>query len=167
MGSEFQYSKENALQIQALAEILQIRLTDRLREEESGVYSPSCRVSVSKVPSQRYSFYVNFGCSPDNVEKLINATLDEINKIRQNGASNSDIEKYKAEDKRDTEEQLTDNGFWAGYLSSKYLSGEDPKEIQSAIKDLDKITTETTKATAIKYLSGENLIKVVLLPEKK
>jgi zinc protease len=166
INSTFEYSKDNTLQISALGEILQNRLTDRLREEESGVYSPSCRSNTSKIPSQRYGFQISFGCSQENVEKLINATLDEINKIRQSGAKQTDIDKYKAEDRRDTEEQLKDNSFWAGYLSSKYLSGDDPKEILSAIKDLDKVTPESTKATANKYLNGDNLIRVVLLPEK-
>ncbi|MFN3851345.1 MAG: M16 family metallopeptidase [Spirosomataceae bacterium] len=167
LGGALEYNKDNSQQISALGEILQLKLIDRLREEESGVYSPRCSASASKVPAQRYSLQVNFGCSPENVEKLINATLDELNKIRQNGADQKDIDKFKAEDKRDTEEQLKDNNFWASYLSSKYLIGEDAKDVLKNNEELEKITPASTKATANKYFNGDNFIRIVLLPETK
>ncbi len=166
-SGDYTYNEDNNNQLDALSEVLQIKLIERLREEESGVYSPAARASYSKYPTNRYSFTVAFGCAPANVDKLINATLDEINKIKQNGAQVQDIEKYVAEERRTTETQLKQNGFWAGYLTSNYELGEDPTRILTYLDSLKKITPESLKEAANQYLSGNNFIKFVLLPEKK
>ncbi|MGX5688297.1 M16 family metallopeptidase [Arcticibacter tournemirensis] len=166
-SGDYKYSDENNNRLDALAEVLQIKLIERLREEESGVYSPGAGASYSKNPRNRYSVTVAFGCAPANVDKLVNATLDEINKIKQNGALAGDIEKYVAEERRTTETQLKQNGFWAGYLTSNYQLNEDPLKILTYLDSLKKITPESLKTAANEYLSGSNLIKFVLLPEKK
>ena len=163
----YEYDRETNIQMEALAEILQIKLIERLREDEGGVYSPGAGVSYSKYPTGRYSFYIAFGCSPENVEKLIASSIDEINKIRENGAQPVDIQKFIAEETRTTEIQLKENGFWLGYLTGQYQNKENPLSVLTYIQALKKITPETVKATANRFLSGKNLIKAVLLPEKK
>lgn len=163
----YDYAPETNIQLDALAEVLQIKLIERLREDEGGVYSPGAGVSYSKYPTGRYSFYISFGCSPENVEKLITSSLDEINKIKQNGAQPVDIQKFIAEETRATEIQLKENSFWLGYLTGQYQNKENPSSINTYIESLKNISPETIKSTANKYLSGNNLIRVVLLPEKK
>jgi zinc protease len=142
-------------------------LIERLREDEGGVYGVGARASYSKYPQARYSFNISFGCGPENVEKLIASTLDEINKIRQNGAQAVDIEKFVAEERRSTETQLKENGFWLGYLTGQIQDNEDPKQILGYMESLKKISPETLKEAAKKYLSGNNYIRLVLLPENK
>lgn len=164
---DYKYSPETNLQMDALAEVLQIKLIERLREDEGGVYSPGAGVSYSKYPTARYTFYIAFGCSPENVEKLIASSLDEINKLKQTGAQPVDIQKFAAEETRTTETQLKENGFWLGYLTGQYQNNENPGEILNYIQSLKKITPETVKAAANNYLSGENFIRAVLLPETK
>lgn len=115
----------------------------------------------------RYSVTIHFTCAPANVDKLINATMEEIGKIKQNGAELTDIQKYQAEDKRSTEVQLKENDFWASYLIRASQNGENPDLVLSHIKNLDQITVQSTKDAANKYLSGTNLIKLILYPEKK
>jgi len=167
MNGDYVYSEETNNQLDALAEVLQIKLIERLREEESGVYSPGAFVSYNKFPRNRFAFTVAFGCAPANIDKLVAATLDEINKIKQKGAQKDDIEKFVSEEKRSTEVQLKDNGFWLGYLSGQYQNKDDVKQVLNYVESLKKITPESLKATANKYLSGNNFIKFVLLPEKK
>jgi len=161
----YNYNEDNNNQIQALGEILQIKLIERLRELESGVYSPSARAGYSKFPKNRYSFSVSFGCAPENVERLVAATLDEIAKLKSSGAEMSDIEKFLAEERRSTELQLKQNNFWLSYLSSAYQLQDDPEEILTYVESLKKITPESLKAAANTYLSGKNMIKMILLPE--
>ncbi|WP_407431493.1 M16 family metallopeptidase [Arcticibacter sp.] len=163
----YEYNEDNNNQIQALGEVLQIKLIERLRELESGVYSPGARAGYSKFPKNKYSFTVSFGCAPENVDRLIAATLDEIEKIKSNGADASDVEKFLAEERRTTELQLKQNSFWASYLSSAYQLKDDPEEILTYLDSLKKITPQSLKAAANKYLSGKNMIKLILLPESE
>jgi len=166
-SGNFDYNLANKQQLDALEEILNIKLIERLREKEGGVYSPGVSIGYSKIPMSRYSATIHFTCAPANVDKLINATMEEIAKIKQNGAEPTDIQKYQAEDKRASEVQLKQNSFWASYLIRASQNGENPDLVLNHMKDLDQITVQSTKEAANKYLSGTNLIKLILYPEKK
>lgn len=166
-SGEYNYNNAENNLLDALAEVLTIKLTERLREQESGVYGVGAEASYNKYPHNRYAFSVSFGCAPENVEKLINSALDEIRKIRENGPSLVDVNKVLAEDRRSTEVQLKENGFWLNYLSNQFQNNENPEQILSYQEDLNKITPEALKASVNKYLSGNNLVRLVLYPDKK
>ncbi|MDB4902115.1 MAG: peptidase [Mucilaginibacter sp.] len=166
-SGDYDYNETNNIQLDALEQILQIKLIERLREQESGVYSPGVRASYKKIPGGRYSFTIYFGCAPANVDKLISATMEEIDKIKQNGALPTDIEKFAAQDARSTQVQLKENIFWAGYLGSASQNQEDPDAILHHVSNLSQVTVQSTKDAANKYFNGNNLIKLILLPEKK
>lgn len=166
-SGDYTYNEANNNELDAIAEVLTIKLIERLREDEGGVYGAGARASYSKYPQGRYTLNISFGCGPENVEKLIASTLDEINKIKQNGAQAVDIQKFVAEERRSTETQLKDNGFWLGYLTGQIQNNEDPKQVLGYLESLKKISPEALKEAANKYLSGNNYIRLVLLPEKK
>ncbi len=163
----YQYNETENNLLDALSSILDIKLIERLREDESGVYGVGTRASYSKYPENRYSFSIAFGCSPDNVEKLISSALDEVKKIRDNGPLQVDVEKVQAEERRVTEVQLKENGFWLGYLNGQFQNDENPEQILKYQEDLKKITPEALKVAANKYLSGDNYVRLVLYPDKK
>lgn len=167
VSGEYQPGESDETLLSALGEILQIKLTEKLREEEGGVYSPYARITYSRFPSARYQLMVGFGCAPANVEKLIALTQTEIGKIRENGATPEDIEKYVNNKKLNFQTNLKNNNYWLSALADKYQKGEDIKTIPTGDKALEKVTVESTKAMAQKYLTGENFIRVVLLPEDK
>ena len=163
----YTYNDAGNLQMDALEEILQIKMDQRLREQESGAYSPGVRASYKKIPAGRYTFTISFGCDPGNVEKLTNAAMDEINKIKQSGALPLDIQKFVAQEARSTQVQMKENIFWAGYLGSASQNQQNPDDILSHVSRLGDITPQSTKEAANKYLAGNNLIKFILLPAKK
>ncbi len=164
-SGDYTYNEKHNNQLDALAEVLSIKLIERLREDEGGVYGVGARATYSRFPKNRYSFTISFGCAPENVEKLISSTLDEINKIRQNGAQAVDIEKFIAEETRTTETQMKDNGFWLGYLTNQLQNEDDPKQILTYLQSLKELTPDALKAT-VQYRLADNYIRMVLLPEK-
>jgi zinc protease len=166
-SGDFDYTEANKVQLDALEEIMNIKLIERLREKESGVYSPGVQAGYSKLPLSRYSITVVFTCAPANVDKLVKATMEEIDKIKQNGAQETDIKKYQAEEKRSTEVQMRENGFWASLLVKASQNQENPAAILKHAEDLNQVTVQSTKDAANKYMSGVNLIKLISYPEKK
>ncbi|SEI43828.1 zinc protease [Dyadobacter sp. SG02] len=166
-SGEYDYNPENNVQIEALQEILQIKLIESLREEESGVYGVSVSEGTDKFPTGHYRFSIGFGCAPENVDKLVKRAQEEINKIKTNGADQKDIEKFVAETQRKTETALKTNGFWLDYLDDNTFLGDDLNEIFEQDRLLKTITVASTKAAAQKYFNDDNFIKVVLMPEKK
>ena len=162
----FDFSFADKLKMSALNETLQIRLIERLREDESGVYSPNVSVSCEKLPEQRFELSVSFGCAPQNVDKLIASALDEIEKLKTTGPLQVNLDKFKAEYGNTWELNLKSNMFWQYYLTSQLQNGEDLNQYQGYVKTLNAITVDDVKAMAAKYLTGKNYIKLVLLPEK-
>ncbi|GHE33354.1 M16 family metallopeptidase [Sphingobacterium griseoflavum] len=163
---DYNYNETENLNMNALEGVLTIKLLERLREEESGVYGTAARASTSKYPKNRFSFTVSFGTAVDKYKGLIASTLDEINKVKQHGPLQEDLEKFKIEQKRQLELSLKENRFWMGQLSGAYQREEDPTYITRYLDDLDKITVKSVQSVAKKYLKEEQLFKFILLPDE-
>jgi zinc protease len=165
ISGDYKYAPETNIQLTAVSEILQFRIIDRLREKEGGTYSPSVRVSYNKYPSNRYAYTILFTCAPENVDKLIAATKEEINKIKTEGVTDLDITKFNTEESRQYELQLKDNGFWMDWLTRQYENGDNPELVLHYPELIKEVTTGSVKAAANLYLNERNFIKLLLIPE--
>jgi zinc protease len=162
---KYEFTPENNLQIDALGEILEYKLIERLRQTESGVYTPNVTVNRNKYPGSDYSIFISFECDPKNTDKLIRATIEEIDKIKLTGATDTDIQKYQEEARRAHEVNIKNNYFWFSYLTKTIKTGGDLKSILDFNKSLKEITSETVKKAASDFLDEDNLLKFILLPE--
>lgn len=165
ISGDYKYSPETNIQLRALSQILEFRLLDRLREKEGETYSPNAWVSYNKYPANRYAFNIQFGCAPENVDKLIAATRDEINKLKQNGVTELDITKFSSEEIRQYEVHMKENEFWLSWLSGQYENGDDPLVVLQYPELIKQVNTSSVKATANQYLNENNFIKLLLIPE--
>jgi zinc protease len=161
----YEYSPEENSHLNALADLLTIRLLETLREKESGVYGVSANASYSKYPENRYSINIGFGCAPENVEKLITATNKIIAELQNTPSSSEEIQKVVSEDLRSFELQLKNNSFWLGYISGHLMSNDDMKAVFTYPDRLKNISPATLEEAARKYLTGENYARFVLDPE--
>ncbi|NQX39030.1 zinc protease [Pedobacter steynii] len=165
-SGKFDYTYENRIKLDAIKAVLEIRMVERLREEESGVYTPSVKVNSSKYPEERFSLVVSFGCAPANVERLVAAALDEVASLGSNGSVQINVDKYRAEATRQHESGLTTNGFWLSYITGQLLNNDPLDQVFGFDTLINQISTSSVRETAKKYLTGKNLIKLILLPEK-
>jgi zinc protease len=163
-SGDYEFSPVNNLLLNALAQILQIKMTEQLREEEGEVYSPSCQVMNNKLPRARYAFVFSFGCAPRNVDHLIDLVQGEMAKLRTNGVDAEDIQKYKAAYVKQVELALKENGFWLDYITGQLENNENMLDVQQVNERINAVTPESLKAAANKYLTGDNMIKFVLVP---
>lgn len=165
-NGSYHYSEANNKMLDALSEVLKIRLVERLREEESGVYSPSVTVNTERLPAQRYQLQIIFNCNPDNAEKLIASALDEVNKLKTSGPLDVNIEKFKAEDHTKQQLMIKDNFYWVNKIQSSFLNNEPVDNVTDYESMLKEVSRESLREAARNYLSGENLIRIILMPEK-
>ncbi|HTI93182.1 MAG TPA: insulinase family protein [Puia sp.] len=165
LSGAFPYSYENTLRMSALKEVLQIKLLEKLREEESSVYTPGLDINVSKYPTERYAMTVSFSCAPANVERLIKSVLGEIEKLKTTGPSPTDLDKFKAESRVSWQTSIKTNGFWLGYLSGQLLNNEPMHQVFDYDSIISRMTTGDVKELATKCLTGQNFVRLVLLPE--
>jgi zinc protease len=165
-SGDYSYDPVSNLQLHALGQILQIKLLQQLREAEGEVYSPSVQATYNKYPKNRYALIVAFGCAPANVEHLATMVQRLMDELRVKGVDAEDVQKYKASYVKNTELALKDNGFWLSYLAGQFENQENLLEVLDVQKNLEKITPASLKMAAGRFLTGENSIRFVLLPER-
>jgi zinc protease len=163
----FAYSRSERFVLRSLADVLEIKLREELREELGGTYGVSVSASPTKIPREEYSLAISFGSAPDRVDELLAAVFTEIDSLQRFGAAEKELAKVRETALRSRETDLKDNGFWLGQLAGLRQIGEDAKNIVDLASLLPLLTSERIKAAAIKYLDRRNFVRVTLVPEAK
>jgi zinc protease len=164
-SGNYNYSTQNNQLLHALGDVLQIKVLQKLREADGEVYSPSVQTTFTKYPKSRYGLFFTLGCAPVNAAHLIEEVNKEMEVIRTQGVSLADIQKYKAAYRKNVELAMKDNAYWLNYLAGQYENAEDILEVLSTEQALEMVTPENLKKAASLFLSPENSIQFILLPE--
>jgi zinc protease len=165
-NGEAPYAEQEKIKIQALAELLNIKINETLREELAGMYSGGMYGTMNKYPYGNYNIGITIPCGPENVDKLIAATLSEIDKIKTAGPKEEDLAKVKETWKQQYLVSVKDNNFWARQLLQSVEQGTDPAGILNYTKKIEAIKTTDLQDAAKKYLDPNKVVQVVLNPEK-
>lgn len=165
-NGETKYDENEHLKIQGLVEVMNIRIIETLREELGGIYGGGMYGSINKYPYGSYSFGVVLPCGPENVDKLVEATLQEIENIKSKGPSSTDLNKVKETWKQQYLVNIKDNSFWARHLIQSVENGTDPLRILDYEARVNKLAPEDVQQAAKKYLDKNRYLQFVLNPEK-
>ena len=76
------YSFSGRYALDALNELLNIRLREVLREEKGGTYGASAGGSCTNIPYDHYSVSVDFGSAPERVDELVAAVFKVFDEIK-------------------------------------------------------------------------------------
>jgi zinc protease len=163
---EAPYSDEEQMKLVTLVEVLNIKLIETLREELGSVYGVNASGGLSKNPYNSYSISISAPCGPENVDKIIKATLAEIQKIKDKGPTEVDLNKVKETSIKKYHEDLKDNGYWLNRLQRSSEFGSDPGAILTVEARLMKVTAKDVQEAAKKYFNMNNYFQAVLKPEK-
>lgn len=163
----FEWQRRNRFVINSMVDILRIRLREVLREEKGGTYGVGVWASTSHYPHQEYSINITFGCAPERVEELVQTVFAEIDTLQTFGTTEKYLNKVKETDLRQHETDLKENRYWLNSLRSAYFHHSDPREILNYDDLVQSLTLEDIREAARKYLHKDNVVKVVLYPEKR
>ncbi|AYL94357.1 M16 family metallopeptidase [Mucilaginibacter celer] len=166
ISGDYLFSIEENLKLEGIKQMLEIHLIERLREKESGVYSPKVNLDLSKYLKQ-YAFSISFTCAPSNVDKLIDATWQEIKSIKDLGPTADDLKKFQSEQSSAIESSLETNRFWLSYLTNQYQNQEDITAVQRQRELLKSFNSEVYRDAAQRYLTDRNYIRLVKLPKDR
>ena len=165
-NGEAPYSDAEQLKLQALTELLNIKIIESLREDLSGIYGGGMYGNLNKNPYNNFSVGVSLPCGPENVDKLIKATLAEIDKVKASGPTVDDLNKVKETWKQQYEVNMKDNAFWARQLLQSVELDSSPGEVLTYEKRIAALTPKDLRDAATKYLDMRNYVQIVLNPEK-
>jgi len=165
-SGETPFVAEEQLKLQALMDLMDIKLTETLREKLSSTYTAQIGGSLSKNPYGSYSINLTIPCGPENVDKLIEAALGEIQKIKDKGPLPEDLAKVKGAFLKKHQENLKDNGYWLAVLQRNVELGSPANSMLTVEKRLAAISGKELQERARKYFSMTNYFQAVLYPEK-
>jgi zinc protease len=162
---EIPYSEELALKTQAVAEVLNIKVIEDLREKMGGIYTGGFNANLAKEPYEYYTLQLNLPCGPENVDKLLAAANDEIKNLKEKGPDAKDLEKVKNQWREKHITDVKENKYWAGKLQSVLYWGRDKDRVLNYQSYVDKLTPEDVQQTAKRLFDGKNQFVSLLFPE--
>jgi zinc protease len=162
----FDYNQENRIAIRAMADVLEVRLRELIREDLGGTYNVSADANYTKVPRAEYTVDISFGCSPDRTDNLVQTVLKEIENFKTNGPTDKQVADVKETFLRDDETNMKQNGYLLAQMALRYEYGEDLTSLFHLPDYYRKLDAATIKSAAQKYLNPTNLVRVTLFPEK-
>lgn len=164
MTGDYDVSLEENGYMNAASKILSNKMIETLREEMGGVYGVGANWGVIERPTGKFQFTISFPSSPDNSEELAVAAMAELEKIKSGDFTDEDLQKVISARILNFDEGKKTNQFWQSSIPSYLKSGYDLELILKNTERANGITKEKIVATMNKYLTNENIIKVVKLP---
>jgi zinc protease len=163
----FEYDQVHRISIRAMAEILQRRLSETIREDLGGTYGINASAGYERVPNQTYSITIQFGSDPTRTDELIKRVFQEIEAFKANGPTDQQVADEKETLLREFESNSKLNNYLMNQISLRYEQGEDPAvlwQIPEYYRKLDKAMIQEAAKT---YLNTNRYVEVMLFPEKK
>lgn len=163
----FEYTQEQRVAIRAMAEILQTRLRETIREDLGGTYSISANAGSVRFPVANYTVSIGFGCDPKRLDDLVARVYQEIEQFKANGPTGQQVSDEREALLREFETSSKQNGYLVGQLAAKYQNNEDPAGIWAVPESYRTLDTAAIQKAARTYLAGVNRVQVTLVPEQK
>jgi hypothetical protein len=110
---------------------------------------------------------VQYGSSPENVDKLNAAVMTELDRLRKDGPTAADLQIVKEADKNDLVQALRQNAYWLNALQSAHILGRDPKMIPRAPSAPTRSPWRTSTKRCGSICRPIATPSVTLMPEKQ
>ncbi|MDB5793294.1 MAG: peptidase [Massilia sp.] len=161
-----EFSQLEQMRMQALVEVLNLRIIEVLREKLSLIYGGNAGGAISRIPYGSYSLSVNLPTAPESVDKVLAATFEEFERLKREGPLAADLVKVKQNWLQNYRRALRENGYWLGRIQSSLLEGTDPQSILTHEARVAALTAAEVQEAARRFLDNNNYVQVVLYPQK-
>ncbi|HET9425816.1 MAG TPA: insulinase family protein [Gemmatimonadaceae bacterium] len=162
-----EYTPHNRFMMRAMNELMQMRLNDVLREQLGGTYSPGIGGSISRTPKPEFEIQIQYGSSPENVDRLAKSVMQIIDSVQKHGPTAAEVDKVREQITRAREVEIRTNTYWAGNLVARDRAGEDIAGLGAPYDAFLKgLTAAQLQEATRKYFNPGSYMKFVLLPEK-
>ncbi len=163
-GNHAEYTPANWLHLRVIEEVLDLRYTETIREEEGGTYGVNVRRSMVHYPREEMSLTMRFDCAPDEAAHLKSLIYSEIDMLLETGPSQGDLAKTIENMRKQREEIMQRNGFWMSALRSYYYHGIDITAPENYDCILDAMTVDSVREVAGRMLEGADIVDLTFLP---
>ncbi len=150
--------------LRTLADVLELRLRERLREDLGGTYGVGVGGSAQRDPRGAYRFVIDFGAAPERLPELTRVVFAEIDSLKAAGPSEKDLQKVREAQRRAREIERRENHWWLLQILAHDRYGWDFAAIGRDART-EGITAAAVRDAARRYLDVGRYVQVTLMPE--
>jgi len=159
------WSWEREATLGLLAQALNNRLLDALREDLGGTYVVSTEAAFSKIPVEQYSLIVKFDTDPARVDELIAEVISEVATLASGAFDPRYASQIRTAAQRDFDGRGRTNDFWVNRLGNALATGLDLEILGRAKQIVSFADPAAFSALAAELLVPERLFVYTMLPE--
>lgn len=160
------FTPDDNFYLAQLNEVINNYIIDTIREKMSAIYGGGTGGSIEKYPRQEYMIQTYFPCSPDNIDKVNEAYLKIIDKVKiDGGISDSDWERVKEPALKKYQVDIKTNRYWLNGLINANYYLTDPNRIMSFEQRINGTTPAKLSQIARKFYTNKNIFTAKWVPE--
>jgi zinc protease len=138
--------------IRVLAAVMELRVTEEIREKQALAYSPSVSSSSSDVYRGYGSVSVTAQTTPENQEPLFTAVDTIAASLRDAPITEDELTRARASIVESLRRSQAGNEFWLGALEGVAADPAEVEQITTLITDFEAVTPADIQAAARQYL---------------
>lgn len=157
-SGECPYTLKDLIQMSMLSQLLTMKYTETVREEEGGSYGVGVSGNIGKYPKEEATLQVYFDTDPEKRAEMTKLIDKGISEFIVNGPDADNLKKVKEYMLKNFESNQKENGYWMNLLYSFYWENLDRA---AGYKELvNNITGADLQAFAKAFFSQNNRIEV-------
>ena len=138
-----------------LADVMELRVLDEIRERQALAYSPGVESSASEVYPGYGSIFVNAQTTPENLGAYFTAIDVIAASLRDTPIDEDELNRARAPTIEALRRSQAGNEYWLGQLEDVAARPETIQQTLTHISDLEALTPADIQAAARKYLVPE------------
>jgi zinc protease len=151
--------------ISLLRNVFDLKLTERLREDDGVTYSAFNNDTASNTYPDYGYVWVGVDVRLENVDSTYSAIEELAAELASGGISEDELLRARRPLMEQIEERFEDNRWWTAWLSRSYAKPERLDRVRSLVSDYENITREELVALAETYLDADASWQVTILPQ--
>ncbi|MDD4922654.1 MAG: insulinase family protein, partial [Bacteroidales bacterium] len=164
-SADLPFNMNNRVIINAIDNLLTLRYTATIREEEGGSYGVGVNGFISNKPIETAALGISFDTDPKLYKRMLKIVHAEIKSLAEKGPKAEDLSKVKLNMIKQYKEDIAENGWWMQTIASYYRDGLNYcTDYGQAIENLN---AKSISAVAKVFLEQKNLTEILLMPSKK
>lgn len=148
------------------ANLFQVRLFDRLREEEGATYSPNASHTSSEVFPNWGIFYAAAEVRPDRVPVFLRAAREIVAELAARPVEADEFQRAQNPVTSGIERRLATNAYWLGAIESFATDPTDIASVRSYLADYRRMTAEEVRRAVAAHVTDAGDWSMVVLPAR-
>jgi zinc protease len=158
---------QRARNTQILAQVMQLRLTDELREKQGATYSPSASATASVVFNHWGYLAVSLETPPDKIDGVIASIRQIAADLRDKPVTADELDRAKKPRIDQIEKARETNEYWLGTLSGAQADPRLIDSTRSVLAGLQRVSAADVQKAAKDFLGDDKSWTMIVKPERK